>query len=65
MSMRASLVEAMHLPADSDTVQRINESGLAVADTGDDEPGDPRRVLRDHGRPPRARTRRTGLRRRR
>ena len=32
MSMRASLVEAMHLDADSDTVHRINESGLAVAD---------------------------------
>ena len=32
MSMRASLVEAMHLQADSDTVHRINESGLAVAD---------------------------------
>jgi hypothetical protein len=33
MSMRASLVEAMHLPADSDTIRRIQESGLAVADT--------------------------------
>ena len=32
MSMRASLVEAMHLPADSETVKRIQESGLAVAD---------------------------------
>ena len=33
MSMRASLVEQMHLPADSETVKRINESGLALADT--------------------------------
>ena len=32
MSMRESLVQAMHLPPDSDTVQRINESGLAIAD---------------------------------
>ena len=26
-----SLIEAMHLPADSDTVKRIHEFGLAVA----------------------------------
>ncbi len=32
MSMRESLVQAMHLSPDSDTVHRINESGLAVAD---------------------------------
>ncbi|HEY6571257.1 MAG TPA: hypothetical protein VIZ22_13255 [Candidatus Limnocylindrales bacterium] len=32
MSMRASLVETMHLAPDGDTVRRIQESGLAVAD---------------------------------
>ncbi len=32
MSMRESLVQAMHLPADSDAIQRINASGLAIAD---------------------------------
>lgn len=32
MSMRASLVETMHLPADSETVRRIQEGGLAIAD---------------------------------
>jgi hypothetical protein len=32
MNMRESLVRAMHLPADSETVQRIHESGLAIAD---------------------------------
>ena len=32
MSMRESLVQAMHLPADSDTVRWIQQSGLAVAD---------------------------------
>ena len=32
MTMQDSLIEAMHLPADSDTVARIHEFGLAVAD---------------------------------
>jgi hypothetical protein len=32
MTMRQALVEAMHLPDDSDTVRRLHESGLAVAD---------------------------------
>ena len=32
MSMRASLVETMHLPADGETVRRIQEGGLAIAD---------------------------------
>jgi alpha-D-ribose 1-methylphosphonate 5-triphosphate diphosphatase PhnM len=32
MSMRESLVQAMHIAPDSDTVHWINESGLAVAD---------------------------------
>ena len=31
MTMQQSLIEAMHLPEDSDTVQRIHEFGLAVA----------------------------------
>jgi hypothetical protein len=29
--MQDALIEAMHLPADSDTVKRIHEYGLAVA----------------------------------
>jgi hypothetical protein len=29
--MQDALIEAMHLPADSDTVRRIHEYGLAVA----------------------------------
>jgi hypothetical protein len=32
MSMRESLVQAMHLPPDSDTVQWLHGRGLAVAD---------------------------------
>ena len=32
MSMQRTLIEAMHLPEGSDTVQRIHEFGLAVAD---------------------------------
>ena len=32
MSMRESLVQAMHMSPDSDTVRRIQESGLALAD---------------------------------
>jgi hypothetical protein len=32
MTMQDSLIEAMHLPPDSDTVARIHEFGLAVAD---------------------------------
>jgi hypothetical protein len=32
MTMQEALVQAMHLPADSDTVRRLHESGLAVAD---------------------------------
>ena len=32
MTMRDALVAAMNLPADSDTVQRLHQSGLAVAD---------------------------------
>jgi hypothetical protein len=32
MTMQQALIEAMHLPEDSDTVQRIHEFGLAVAD---------------------------------
>ncbi len=31
MTMQQSLIEAMHLPEDSDTVHRIHEFGLAVA----------------------------------
>jgi hypothetical protein len=31
-TMRETLVKAMHLPDDSDTVRRIHESGLAFAD---------------------------------
>ena len=31
MTMQQSLIEAMHLPEDSDTVSRIHEFGLAVA----------------------------------
>jgi hypothetical protein len=31
MSMRESLVQAMHLPPDSDTVHWLQESGLAIA----------------------------------
>jgi hypothetical protein len=31
-TMREALVKAMHLPDDSDTVRRIHESGLAIAD---------------------------------
>jgi hypothetical protein len=32
MPVQDTLIEAMHLPPDSDTVQRIHEFGLAVAD---------------------------------
>ena len=32
MTMQQALIEAMHLPEDSDTVARIHEFGLAVAD---------------------------------
>ena len=32
MSMQQALIDAMHLPEDSDTVSRIHEYGLAVAD---------------------------------
>jgi hypothetical protein len=32
MSMRQALVDAMHLPAESDVVQRLHSSGIAVAD---------------------------------
>lgn len=32
MSMRQALVDAMHLPDDSETVRRLHESGLAIAD---------------------------------
>ncbi len=32
MTMRDSLVQAMHLPADSDTARYLKDSGLAVAD---------------------------------
>lgn len=32
MTMRQALVDALHLPDDSDTVKRIHERGLAVAD---------------------------------
>jgi hypothetical protein len=32
MSMRQALVEAMHLPDDSETVRRLHASGLAIAD---------------------------------
>jgi hypothetical protein len=32
MTTRDSLVQAMHLPADSDTVQWLHERGVAVAD---------------------------------
>ena len=31
MTMQQALIEAMHLPEDSDTVSRIHEYGLAVA----------------------------------
>jgi hypothetical protein len=31
MTMQDSLIQAMHLPEDSDTVRRIHEFGLAVA----------------------------------
>ena len=31
MSMRESLLEAMHLPADGDTAQWMSERGVAVA----------------------------------
>lgn len=31
MTMRDALVRAMHLPDDSDTVRRLHESGLAIA----------------------------------
>jgi hypothetical protein len=31
MSISDTLVEAMHLPPDSDTVKRIHASGLAIA----------------------------------
>ena len=32
MTMQEALVQAMHLPDDSDTVRRLHESGLAIAD---------------------------------
>jgi hypothetical protein len=32
MTMRQALVDALHLPDDSETVKRIHERGLAVAD---------------------------------
>ncbi|HET9457099.1 MAG TPA: hypothetical protein VFO78_07140 [Candidatus Limnocylindrales bacterium] len=32
MTMRQALVDALHLPDDSDTVQRIHARGLAIAD---------------------------------
>jgi hypothetical protein len=32
MSMRESLVQAMHLPPDSDTVSWLHDRGLALAD---------------------------------
>ena len=32
MSMRESLVEAMHLPADSDTLRWLGDRGIGVAD---------------------------------
>jgi hypothetical protein len=32
MPVQDTLIEAMHLPPDSDTVKRIHEFGLAVAD---------------------------------
>ena len=32
MSMRDSLIQAMHLPADGDTAQWMQERGVAVAD---------------------------------
>jgi hypothetical protein len=32
MTMQDALVQAMHLPDDSDTVQRLHEGGFAVAD---------------------------------
>jgi hypothetical protein len=32
MSMRESLVQAMHLPPESDTIRWLHEGGLAVAD---------------------------------
>jgi hypothetical protein len=32
MTMEEALLRAMHLPEDSDTVRRMHESGLAVAD---------------------------------
>ena len=32
MTMEEALLRAMHMPEDSDTVRRIHESGLAVAD---------------------------------
>jgi hypothetical protein len=32
MTMQDALVKAMHLPDDSDTLRRLHEGGLAVAD---------------------------------
>ncbi len=32
MTMQDALVRAMHLPDDNDTVRRLHEGGLAVAD---------------------------------
>jgi hypothetical protein len=32
MTMEESLLRAMHLPEDGETVRRIHESGLAIAD---------------------------------
>ncbi len=32
MSMQDALINAMHLPADSDTVRQLHANGLAIAD---------------------------------
>ena len=32
MTMRDTLMQAMHLPSDSDTFRQLHESGLAIAD---------------------------------
>jgi hypothetical protein len=32
MTMRDALVQAMHLPSDSETFRQLHENGLAVAD---------------------------------
>jgi hypothetical protein len=33
-TIRESLVQTMHLPDDSDTVKRLHDGGLAIADEG-------------------------------